>query len=323
MNFCTLFDSKYLIKGVAMLNSLLKHCPEARVYVLCMDNLVFDAISSIFPDSCLPIKLVNIENRDVLEAKSNRTFGEYCWTLSSVLPSYILDEFLDVNCITYIDADLLFFSSPKCIFDEIGNNSIGITEHRFPPEYLSSLANGRFCVQWVTIRRTEQGLACLNLWRKQCLEWCYARNENGLYGDQKYLDSWPDLYSECHIIQNVGAGLAPWNYCQYDLIESNGGVFVEKSHLIFYHYHGFKIYGDHQFLWIDPHYASVKAPFKYVYTEYERALRSARHDINNAVIINDWSKCHDSNPIIYNETYSSKFRSFMKRITMSINELSH
>ena len=36
-------------------------------------------------------------------------------------------------------------------------------------------------------------------------------------GDQKYLDEWPDLYSSCHIIENMGAGIAPWNYCQYEI----------------------------------------------------------------------------------------------------------
>ncbi|MGO8085215.1 hypothetical protein [Rhizobium leguminosarum] len=31
-------------------------------------------------------------------------------------------------------------------------------------------------------------------------------------GDQKYLDEWPDLYANCHIIEHPGAGVAPWNY---------------------------------------------------------------------------------------------------------------
>ena len=28
-------------------------------------------------------------------------------------------------------------------------------------------------------------------------------------GDQKYLDSWPNTYSNCHIIREIGAGIAP------------------------------------------------------------------------------------------------------------------
>ena len=36
-HFCTLFDSNYLLKGVAMLRTLKQHCPDAHVHVLCMD----------------------------------------------------------------------------------------------------------------------------------------------------------------------------------------------------------------------------------------------------------------------------------------------
>ena len=32
--FCTLFDSHYLLKGLAMVRSLARFCPGATVYVL-------------------------------------------------------------------------------------------------------------------------------------------------------------------------------------------------------------------------------------------------------------------------------------------------
>jgi hypothetical protein len=36
--FCTLFDSGYLLKGLAMIRSLARFCPEMKIYVLCMDD---------------------------------------------------------------------------------------------------------------------------------------------------------------------------------------------------------------------------------------------------------------------------------------------
>ena len=36
-----------------------------------------------------------------------------------------------------------------------------------------------FCVEWNSFRRDPQGLACLKLWRDQCIEWCYYRHEDG------------------------------------------------------------------------------------------------------------------------------------------------
>ena len=58
-----------------------------------------------------------------------------------------------------------------------------------------------------------------NSWRKQCLEWCFYKLEDGKMGDQKYLDEWPDQYASCHIIENMGAGIAPWNYSQYEILK--------------------------------------------------------------------------------------------------------
>jgi len=44
----------------------------------------------------------------------------------------------------------------------------------------------------------------LNYFRKQCIEWCYNRSENGRYGDQLYMNDWPDKYEKVGIISNIG-----------------------------------------------------------------------------------------------------------------------
>ena len=46
---------------------------------------------------------------------------------------------------------------------------------------------------------------------KKCLEWCFYKLEVTRWGS-KYLDSWPNTYSNCHIIREIGAGITPWNY---------------------------------------------------------------------------------------------------------------
>ncbi|MCW5296893.1 hypothetical protein DXT88_01750 [Herbaspirillum lusitanum] len=271
--FCTLFDSGYLFKGVAMLRSLAQHCPNANVFVLCMDEQtqrILERLNLTFI-TCIPLR--DIENDDLRKAKADRGVAEYCWTLSPCLPHYVLEKNPDIDFITYLDADLLFYSSIAPLFEEIGSASIAIIEHRFSPRLQDREVNGRFCVEWVSFRRDEQGMACLNRWREQCIEWCYYRLEEGRMGDQKYLDEWPERYSSCHILLHPGAGIAPWNYSQYYFdLDGAGHITVDGSPLIFYHFHQFQLLESHKFDRLSSFYTSECKEPELIYDAYEQEL---------------------------------------------------
>lgn len=272
-NFCTLFDSNYLLKGIAMLQSLKFHCPTAHVYVLCMDKKTQKILDNLGFTYITCVPLADVENDELLEAKKNRSVAEYCWTLSSCFTWYVLTSNKSIYLITYLDADLLFYSSVEPIFHEIGDSSIAIIEHRFTPRFKDLEVNGRFCVEWVSFRRDEEGMTCLEKWRDQCIEWCYYKLEDKRMGDQKYLDEWPELYSSCHIIHHIGAGVAPWNYAQYTFgFNENGSILVEKSQLIFYHFHQFQLLNNGMFDRLSTTYTDECDVPESVYFVYETTL---------------------------------------------------
>lgn len=280
-HFCTLFDRTYLFKGVAMARSLLRHCPQARVFVLCMDDetrLILDRLALIGVQC---ISLGELETPELLAAKSDRGMAEYCWTLSPSLPSFVLQRWPEVGEITYLDADLYFYSSLEPVFAEIAGASIAIIEHRFIDRLKDQEAKGRFCVEWVTFRRDGQGLACLDRWRRQCIEWCYYRLEDdgagGMrYGDQKYLDEWPELYPGCHVIQWPGAGVAPFNYARYAHGAGEDGVpTVDGVPLVFYHFHQFQMMSNGRFNRLSAYYTVEAAEPERVYRIYEKAMIEA------------------------------------------------
>lgn len=280
--FCTLFDRNYLFKGVATLTSLRAQCPSAHVFVLCMDDLTQQVIEGLGLPGVVCIALPQIEDDALLEAKKARSVAEYCWTLSSCLPWYVLEHYPDIDLITYIDSDLLFYSPVDPIFEETGPNSIAIIEHRFPPRLKHLESNGRFCVQWVSFRRNEEGMACLSRWRDQCIEWCYYQSEDGRMGDQKYLDEWPSRYpSSCHIIQHKGAGTAPWNYSQYTFSEAaDGRIMVDDDPLIFYHFHQFQLLEGGRYSRLSKFYTDECKEPEAVYSRYERALDEAMRRVH-------------------------------------------
>lgn len=272
-HFCTLFDSNYLIKGVAMLRSLLRNCPSAHVHVLCMDHETQKILKQLALPHITSISLDEVEDQILLEVKQKRSIAEYCWTLSPCLPWHVLKVNPEINAITYLDADLYFYSSLQPLFDEIGNASIAIIEHRFPPPLKHLELRGRFCVEWVGFLRNEEGLSCLARWREQCIDWCYYRLEENRMGDQKYLDSWPTDFQSVHILQHPGGGVAPWNYSQYEFgLDENGIIRIDGKPLIFYHFHQMQILSNGCFNRLSDSYTFMGKEPELVYIEYEKAL---------------------------------------------------
>lgn len=283
-HFCTLFDRNYAFKGVAMLRSLFRQCPGARIFVLCMDEDTQRLLQGLDFPAVTCIALADLEEPAMLQAKRNRNVAEYCWTLTPCLPWYVLEREPAITSITYLDADLFFYSSLEPLFGEIGDASVTIIEHRFTPRLRHLEVNGRFCVEWVSFRRDAEGLACLELWRSQCLEWCYARLENDRMGDQKYLDAWPDRYKSVHILRHAGAGLAPWNFDNHHFASlPDGGFSVDGVPLIFYHFHQFQLLDGGRFDRLSPFYIADRKEPDRVYAMYEAAVREAVSDVRQVI----------------------------------------
>lgn len=278
--FCTLFDSNYLLKGVAMLRSLAKYCPDVHVYVLCMDAKTQLILSKLDLSHIECLALPDLEDEALLAAKKERGVAEYCWTLSPCLPWYVLQNNPHIEFITYLDSDLLFYSPVQDLFEEIGDASVAIIEHRFSPRLQDREVNGRFCVEWVSFRRDEEGMACLSRWREQCIEWCFYRLEDGRMGDQKYLDEWPGRYSSVHILQHPGAGIAPWNYSQYTFeVNQIGQITVDGAPLVFYHFHQFQLLDNGAFDRLSAFYTSECKEPQAVYEAYESELKDVLEEV--------------------------------------------
>lgn len=241
--FCTYFDQNYLPRGLALYRSLQEHCPEFKLWVLCMDEATYQALTQLKLPEVELIALADFEKGDepLLATKLNRSRVEYYFTSTPSLPLYILNHWQAVELITYLDADLFFFSGPTPLFEELGTGSIGIIGHRFPLHLRNLEIHGIYNVGWISFRRDENALACLTWWREQCIEWCYDRVDEGRYADQKYLDDWPSRFRNVVVLKHKGANLAPWNLNNYHLrSKKENTVMVDEDPLIFFHFHRLK-----------------------------------------------------------------------------------
>lgn len=246
VNFCTLFDSFYLTRGLAMYRSLEKHSADFHLYIFSFDKTSFDVLMKMKLSSATIIALSEFESPELLSVKGDRTQAEYCWTSTPSTISYCIKKFNLDHCI-YLDADLYFYRDPIEIIEKANGNSVIITPHNYTKKYDQAQKSGKYCVQFMYFKNDERGLKVLNWWKAACIDWCYARHENGKFGDQKYLDDWTTRFEGIYSSTEIGIGLAPWNVQQID-IEENGldlklkeETANNKYPLYFYHFHGVKI----------------------------------------------------------------------------------
>jgi hypothetical protein len=270
-NFCTLFDKNYIFRGLAMYFSLKEHCPNFKLWILCMDNDVYSVLQKLNLDRAVLIRLSVIERdlTELIKIKPKRTTVEYCWTLSSVLTWYILKNNPLLPYLTYLDSDIYFYGSPASLFEEIGDKSVAIVRHNYEDKLkYQEKRSGIYNVSWVTFKNNAKGMDSLEWWKNACLNWCYNRHEDGKFGDQKYLDDWPTRFEGVCVIQHIGANVAPWNINRYKLLEIDGKIMLDEQKLIFYHFHSFKMFSDGKFMPHSLFYNFSKNVYNWLYQPY-------------------------------------------------------
>ncbi len=243
-SYCTLFDSNYLDKGLVLIDSLINCTPELKLYILAMDDVCYKVLSELKNSCVTVISLKEFEDERYAIARANRSFSEYCWTCSAGLISYVMDVY-GYDVVTYIDADMYFYSNPNELIDKMikNNKSVLIVAHGFSKSLNNQLVEetgGKYCVEFNSFRNTDEGKIVLKKWQEQTLVSCACNDE--IHGDQKYLDVWPDEYDSVFILDEPGAGVAPWNINRFNYISEdylNDGLRYDKKNkvkLYFFHF---------------------------------------------------------------------------------------
>ena len=318
-SFCTLFDSKYLDKGIALYNSLSNNTDDFRLYIFAFDNVAYDILIDMKLANAVIISLKDFETEQMKKLKLERSAAEYCWTCTPISIEYVLEKY-NVDMCTYLDADLYFFASPKILLDEIDKNdkSVIITEHRFDNTIKGIEAtkkNGKYCVQFNTFKNNEEGIKVLKWWKEKCIEWCYFKHEENRMGDQKYLDEWTKIFDGVHELQHLGGGVAPWNLAQYELSSAKDKK-IEIIHikskqiytLVFYHFQNIRYL---PFRYINIKAGKVEAKLKNaIYLPYLKEVESIRKMLFKRYRLNfDTRKSCSNNPIVsFIQQYIMQFK---------------
>lgn len=231
-HYVTVFDGLFLPQGLALQRSMERHLGEYTLWIVCVDSVASDVLGRLNLPNVRPIRLEEIETPELRLVKQARTRAEYCWTLTPQAPRFVFDRDPSVQRVTYIDADLWFMRPAAQLFAELERSGkcVLITDHAYAPDHDQTATSGRFCVQFITWCR--QGCEdVLRWWGDKCIEWCYARLEDGRFGDQKYLDDWPERFADkVHVSSRLESIVAPWNATRFPY-----------GSAIAYHFHGLRL----------------------------------------------------------------------------------
>jgi len=268
-HYVTVFDSLFLPQGLALHMSMERHAGSYMLWMLCVDDAVYDLLQRLELPRVRLLLLSELEVAELKSVKPTRTIGEYCWTLTPFALRFVFEADVTALRVTYLDADLWFRRNPAPIFRDFDSSRrhVLITDHAYAPEYDQSDTSGQYCVQFMTFTR-EGGEPVRKWWQDRCIEWCYARYEDGKFGDQKYLDDWPDRFPEqVHVLSDTELILAPWNATRFPF-----------GRAICWHFHGLRIEigpSNKEYGVYCGNYPLPAPAIRYVYKEYLKDLQMA------------------------------------------------
>jgi hypothetical protein len=234
------------------------------------------------------LSVEDLDDAELLALRGERPHREFCWTATPALLRHALRGAAPGDTVAYLDADLMFFADPMLLLRELDGHDILIHEHRYAPDRAAwRRSSGTFNVGLVALRPGGQAEACVERWRRQCLDKCVLDPEHGYCGDQGYLDEWPHRYDRLRILGHIGGGVAPWNVAQYTVARGDDGPLVNGVPVVFYHYHALRVV---EVAWpvgliADPAegYRFPRTVKSLLYRPYLRALSRQQRAIRGAV----------------------------------------
>ena len=245
LTFCTLFSKEYLVQGITLINSIKKHHPNSKIFVLALDlettNLLkFSNVKNCYVVSILDsFALTDYFNSFILQ----RSFAESIFSIKPIFIESVLRLVPSDEILLYLDADTFLFT--KFFDDEVNYDSYSIflSPHYFITKSNSNLITGEFNAGHVGFRNTLPGRDALKLWSDLCIDWCYTTPNAGRYADQKYLETlslkWESKVSNFSYGVNVGN----WSLANDTEIQKEGNVIlINDKNLISFHFHGLRIF---------------------------------------------------------------------------------
>ena len=243
ITICTIISKNYLAFARTLTDSFLKFHPNGKVFVLLVDEL-----HNLFDPKKEKFTLVNI-NELGIESLENFCFKYTVLEQNTGAKAHFLKylfEKYQLKKLAYFDPDILFTNSLENLWKVLDKKSIVLTPHLTAPIHDDKkpteddiMRSGVYNLGFIALANTKITQDFLKWWMPHLMEAGYSDVKNGMFTDQKWIDSVPSQFDDVYIIRHSGYNVAYWNLMQRQVEIFDGKINVNGKPLYFFHFSGF------------------------------------------------------------------------------------
>lgn len=237
--FCTISSRTYVARTLALYSSIRRFLSNFHLWICCADDTAYSILSRFSLENTTLLRVSDVETPEILSTRPSKTITEYCWTLKPALCSHVLTNY-NVNRLLYCDSDIYFFSHPRPIYDLWTNYATLLNRQLGTPALENK--HGMYQAGMIGFSKSSESIEILNWWLRRCTEWCYDDHSNpDRWGDQKYLQKIPNLFTSIRVNDRYGFVAAPWNIVMNNtkglqVSRAGSDVYLGSEKLVAYHF---------------------------------------------------------------------------------------
>ena len=244
MDICTIIASNYAPFARVLGESFRLHHPEARCFVLVIDDHEGRLDPASEPFEIITPAELGIEQFDRMATTYN------VLELSTAVKPWLLKHLLNergCDTLAYLDPDIQVMDRLDEIEALLHEHRLVVTPHltepmprdgRKPSE-TDILVAGSFNLGFVGMARGDDIDALLDWWAERLETDCIVAPERGFFVDQRWMDFAPGLVPSFHVLRDPGYNVAYWNLASRKVERHGDAWTVNGRPLRFFHFSGF------------------------------------------------------------------------------------
>ncbi|MDZ3952412.1 glycosyltransferase [Bacillus thuringiensis] len=284
--YCTIASKTRVYQSIVLYWSLCEFIDPAELsfHVLCADPESYGVFRKLDIENIIVLQDAELAYENISELKSQRKSYEYCWTLKPLIIDTLIHKYPQIDRVTYLDADLVFYADIRDIIEKQPCCSVLLTREE---KYNTALSDkqlerlieitGKYNSGFISFKNDSIGHKCLKWWGNRCIKVCSIDVSKGYFGDQKYLDEMSSNFLGVCDVSTSGVNVGPWNRSKYVFKRKINGVSMGACDLIFYHFSGLRILNKNE---IEMTYdleseKYIGHPLPFIYEDYKKMIHKA------------------------------------------------